>query len=1434
MAEIYKAGIDAGSTTVKLVICAPDGSLLFSRYRRHHSLTLGTIGEMLLEARQHLGNLVLDLVLTGSAGMGVAESFQFPFIQEVVASTKIIRRRWPDVRTLIEVGGEDSKIAFFDDRFQPDIRMNGNCAGGTGAFIEQMAVLLNEPLNKLDELAQKSSALYPIASRCGVFAKTDVQALLSNRVSREDIAASVFHAMAIQVISTLSRGHDIENKVLFAGGPLTFFPSLRAAFIRLLQLDPEKDIAAGEHPELMAAVGAALCHEEGLVIEIEKCLQLIQNGTMRGCKEDQKRLPPLFHDQGEVDAWEEEHRQKRVRRVDVSELQGVPCFLGIDSGSTTTKLVLMDEEKRVALTWYQLNGGDAIGAARRGLLFLRDACRAAGVVPFVARTAVTGYGEDLIRAAFAIDDGVVETVAHYRAARHFLPDVSFILDIGGQDMKAIYVRDGGIADIQINEACSSGCGSFIETLANSLKISVSDFAGVACRAEAPFDLGTRCTVFMNSRVKQALREGATVGDISAGLASSVIGNTLYKVLKLHDPSALGDKIVVQGGTFRNPAVLRAFEREIGRQVIRPDISEVMGAYGAALTALQNHLAEPARVSTFPGLDAEAQENIIGKRELRCGGCENNCKVVRISFSGGRNYFTGNRCERHFSNKGAGGQSANLSPKGENLFLDRLKLVFDQPLMPERKPLLTFGIPRALNMFENFPFWANFLTACGFQVVLSDPSDTRLFERGIRTVMSDNICFPGKLANGHILDLIEKNVDRILYPIVVFEAKEDADTLNSFNCPVVTGYPDVIRSAIAPEGRYGIPLDCPVVSFRSRELLEKQLYAFFHGYGISRKTISAAVKQGREAQHRVREEMSRRAAALIEKARAEKRFAVVIAGRPYHADPLVNHGLPEMLAGMGVDVIPESAVPVANDGHVLKDISVLSQWAYTNRILAVSRFVAANPHLELLQLTSFGCGLDAISTDEARDIMSEKGKVYTLIKMDEISNLGAVRIRLRSMLDVAKEKAQSFRQDAAMPGFAPAVEKTFEDRTIIVPWFSPFYSPVIPAVFASLGCKVELLAPQERSSVEVGLRYVNNDVCYPALIVIGDIVKALQSGKWSPGKTTVLLTQTFGQCRASSYVPLARKALAAAGFGEVPVVSLSDGDKLSQSGIPVDQKRLVKRLALGLMFTDPLSKMALATAPRELQPGSAMALQKKYLDALGILVGREDFGILLDMLKAAIRDFNMIPVHGDPVPVIGLLGEIFVKHNEFSNNNIVDWFREKGVEVVVPPLLSFFEQRFVNEEFDQKSFMKSSLRDRVVLGLLDRYIGFYLHRVEAAMKGFRYNRGTRSLKELAQEAGNVASLANQAGEGWLLPAEIIAMVRQGIDHIVCLQPFGCLANHIIGKGVEKRLKGLYPQLNLLYIDMDPGITEVNILNRLHLMVMSVQEGIKRPRLKAEGE
>jgi predicted nucleotide-binding protein (sugar kinase/HSP70/actin superfamily) len=737
----------------------------------------------------------------------------------------------------------------------------------------------------------------------------------------------------------------------------------------------------------------------------------------------------------------------------------------------------------------------------------------------------------------------------------------------------------------------------------------------------------------------------------------------------------------------------------------------------------------------------------------------------------------------------------------------------------------------LNLYENFPFWCALLTHCGFRVVLSAPSGAKLFEKGVGTVMSDNICFPGKLAHGHILDLIEKGVDRIFYPMVVFEGREDPDTQNSFNCPIVTGYPDVVRSAIDPEGRFGVPIDSPVVSFKDTALLKKQLHLFLKAFGIGKKRVAEAMERGLEAQRETQRALQKRAAVVMEKAREEQRFAMVVSGRPYHSDPLINHGLPELLAGFGVDVIPENAVPLAADGS-LKGSAVLTQWAYTNRILSVAKVVAQTPHLEMLQITSFGCGLDAISADEVREIIRGAGKIYSLIKMDEITNLGAVRVRLRSMLEAIRERSRTGKP-AGRQGHRdhPSGEKS-EGRTILIPWFSPLYSPFIPAVFASFGCRVELLPPQDRASVDVGLRYVNNDMCYPAVILIGDIIKALQSGKHDPEKTAVLLTQTFGQCRASNYLPLARKALASAGFGGVPVISLSAEETHPRSGLPIDRNKLIKRLALGLIFSDALARVTLATAPHEIRTGSSMALQQKYIAETGRFAGEGDFEALLEMLREAVRDFNALPVDNATAPMVGVLGEIFVKHNAFSNNNIVDWLISQGVEVVVPPLLSFFEQRFVNEEFDQRACLKRSFRDLVMTRLIDRYVRLYRIRVERVMKNFRYYRRQHDLRELAEETSRATSLANQAGEGWLLPAEMIAMLKGGVGNIVCLQPFGCLANHVIGKGVEKKLKSLYKRLNLLFLDMDPGMSEVNILNRLHFIVMSAREGMQTKRLSSE--
>ncbi len=1418
MKKAYLSGVDIGSTTAKVVICDEAGSVIFSRYLRHKARTEETAQKIFKEALHELGNIEIDLVVTGSAGMGTAETFGLPFIQEVVASAQFIRRNYPEVRTFIEIGGEDSKIIFFDDHFRPDIRMNGSCAGGTGAFIDQMALLLDVPLSEFNALAEKAVSIYPIASRCGVFAKTDIQALLSQDVSKEDIAASVFHAVALQVLSALSRGRDIENKILIGGGPLTFYPALRKALINILGLDDPNGLIIPENPHLIPAMGAAFARngQPPHLARIRDLLALPGTGVRQKAGMATRRLPPLFETRAKFESWQDGHSKDRVSRVRLAQVKDRDLFFGIDSGSTTTKLVIIDEQGRFILGHYGPNKGDPIEAVKEGLSLFRQKFKEAGFRPRIIRTAATGYGEELIRAAFGLNDGVVETMAHYRAARRFDKEVSFILDIGGQDMKAIHIRDHAVSDIQVNEACSSGCGSFIETFARSLGYDISEFAELACEKNAPFDLGTRCTVFMNSKVKQALREGASISDISAGLAYSVIKNSIYKVLKLRDIRSLGDRIVVQGGTFRNPAVLRAFELLLNKDVIRSDIPELMGAYGAALTALANHRERPVESNRFDAIGGPDISVDFTKKELNCGGCENRCPVVRLTFANGNRFYTGNRCERYFSNR------PEASNRGANLIAEQIDILFNRNTEPEKESILTLGIPRCLNMYENFPFWSAFLVTCGFRVVLSSPSDSRLFEKGASTVMSENICFPAKLAHGHIFDLMEKGVDRIFYPTVVHEKREYTGVLNSFNCPVVTGYPDLLKSAVDPKRRQGIPLDNPAVSFRDKELMKRQLHLYVRQFGVDYRTVARGVETGLAAQEEYKKELVSRARAIIERAGNKGRMVVVLAGRPYHIDPLINHGVPELLAGLGVDVISENAVP-AEKNQSLSDINVLTQWTYVNRLYTAARWVCKNRQTQLVQLISFGCGPDAVSADEVKEIIRESGKIYTLIKMDEIANLGAVKIRLRSMLEAVKEnqnRAQKVKEDVKI------VNRVFmakdRRRTLIAPYFSPFYSPLVPAVFRPLGYRVDVLPPQDKSSVELGLKNINNDMCYPAVLVAGDIIKAFESGRYDPKNTSVILTQTGGQCRASSYVSLIKKGLAAAGLDNVPVVALSTKDINPQPGFIINEKELVKRMTLGVIFTDPLAQMYLATVAREEMPGTSKALHTKYLSEMEPGIELADYHYLLKVLENAVADFNKANIINRPVPKIGVVGEIFVKYNFFSNANIIQWFSERGVEVTLPYLQNFFTQRFVNETFDQKAFFKHSIVDSLKHKLLDIYVRYHLSQIDKVMQEFRFYRKPFDLKDLAEITSEVVSLANQFGEGWLLTAEMIAMLNEGTGNIVCLQPFGCIANHITGRGLERKLKEMFPHLNLLSLDMDAGASEVNILNRLHFMIVAAKE------------
>ncbi|WP_291346343.1 acyl-CoA dehydratase activase-related protein [Desulfobacula sp.] len=1422
-------GIDIGSTTAKVVIYDGDGSMIFSYYRRHNARAVETVRQIFKEAYQTLGDIKLDLAVTGSAGMGAAETFGLPFVQEVVASACFIKKNYPKIRTFAEIGGEDSKIIFFDTQFRPDIRMNGSCAGGTGAFIDQMAVLLNVNVLDLNALAEKAVNIYPIASRCGVFAKTDIQALLSRHVSKEDIAASVFHSVALQVITALSHGRDIESKILIGGGPLTFYPELRKAFKNVLKIDNPDDLIIPDRPELIPAMGAAINRDNTpYQVRISEFLLVPENGQNRemnssvSCiqkpSSDVKRLPPLFKNRVEVELWQKRHNKTRISRINVKEVKDRELFLGIDSGSTTTKLVLVDEQGQFVLGHYGANNGNPIQAVKEGLSYLKEKFLKAGFLPHIVRTAATGYGESLIKSAFGLNDGIVETMAHYKAARRFDSDVSFILDIGGQDMKAIFINDHVISDIQVNEACSSGCGSFIETFAHSLGYEISDFAAIACEKNAPFDLGTRCTVFMNSRVKQAFRENASVSDISAGLAYSVIKNTLYKVLKLKDTAELGDKIVVQGGTFRNQAVLRALELLLDKEVVRSDIPELMGAYGAALTAINNHRLEPDELIVFNGFENPDTGTQFSKKEILCKGCENQCAISKLTFANGKYFFTGNRCEKYFSN------NPEIKHKSKNLIADQIELIFNHDIKPEGDPILTYGIPRCLNMYENFPFWNTFLTTCGFKVVLSSPSNFKLYEKGASSVMSENICFPAKLAHGHIVDLIEKKVDRIFYPTVVYEQQEFSDALNSFNCPVVTGYPDLLKSAVNPAKKHHIPLDNPPISFKDTPLLKKQLHLFFKQFGVDFKTVSKGVEQGLTKQKGVKKELKSRANVLINKAKSEGRMVIVLAGRPYHIDPLINHGIGDFLTELGVDVISENAIPSSTD-QTLSGVNVLTQWSYVNRLYGAAKWVASTQNIQLVQLTSFGCGPDAVSADEIKEIIHNSGKIYTLIKMDEIANLSAVKIRLRSMLEAVKENTAKPHKDQ---GNGKKANRIFmqkdRERTLIAPYFSPFYSSLIPAAFRSLGYRVDVLPPQDRASVELGLKAVNNDMCYPTILVAGDIIKAFKSKRYDPDKTAVILTQTGGQCRASSYVSLIKKGLADADLADVPVISISAEEINHQPGFAINGKELVKRLGLGVIFADPLARMYLSTIVREEIPGTSAALHAKYLLKMETGIEKADYHYLLNLLKEAVNDFNRVRIKDKPVPRIGIVGEIFVKYNFFSNGNIAEWLSNQGIEVVLPSLQSFFAQRFINESFNQKAFFKFSPVDNIKTRLLEIYANYHLFRIDRVMQEFRFYRKHNSLKDLAENTSKVVSLANQFGEGWLLTAEMIAMLNEGIGNIVCLQPFGCIANHITGRGIEKKLKEIFPYLHLLSLDMDAGVSEVNILNRLYFMIDGAREEI----------
>ena len=1472
-----RLGIDVGSTTVKLAVIDDNDHLVYANYERHHTDVRATAKELFARAQRVIGDTPMRVSITGSGGMLLAKWLDLEFVQEVIASKRAVETLIPQTDCAIELGGEDAKIIYFDNGIEQ--RMNGTCAGGTGAFIDQMASLLHTDASGLNELAKGATQIHPIASRCGVFAKSDVQPLLNEGAAPADVAASIFQAVANQTVSGLACGHPIRGYVAFLGGPLQYLSELRHRFYVTLNLD-EEHIIVPENAHLFVATGAALAGESDKYITFAEAIRLLED-----LKDTQgsevARLDPLFSTEEDYQEFKARHDQQVVPKGDLTSYHG-RVFIGIDAGSTTMKAAVVGEDGELLYTWYGNNNGDILGTARTITDDIYDKMPADCTIGHVT---TTGYGEQILIEALRADSGEIETVAHLRGAKAFIPDVEFILDIGGQDMKCLQVKDGVIEHIMLNEACSSGCGSFIESFAVSMNMSVQEFAEAAVHATSPVDLGSRCTVFMNSRVKQAQKEGATIGDVAAGLSYSVIKNALFKVIKLRDFDEIGKYCVVQGGTFMSDATLRAFELLTGRDVIRPDVAGCMGAYGAALLARDR----AGETGTSGLLSREKIDNLQVKHtNVHCGRCSNNCLLTINDFGEGHRFITGNRCEK---GAGAGKRSKNDAP---NLFEYKNKLLFDRPVLSEEEATRgTVGIPRALNMYENYPFWHAFFTKLGFRVVLSDQTNGKTYEAGIESMPSESVCYPAKLSHGHIMNLIAKDPDFIWMPCIRWERKEDEGATNHYNCPIVMSYPQALELNVDElgEGSKVEFLD-PFIPYDKKSELKRRLYELIseqrekdaaegrgrvRGAHITRAEIDEAVNAAWQADVDFHNAMHRKGDEALRWIEEHDAHGIVLAGRPYHNDPEINHAIPELVHSFGFAVLTEDSV--AHKMLPERPIRVVDQWMFHSRLYRAARFVATRNDLDLIQLFSFGCGLDALTTDEVQEILEASGKIYTMLKVDQVSNLGAARIRIRSLMAALKEQREELERKSTAgqicevapegmvcadgtperarkdePGRVPVYResasaafkkvrytKEMQDAgyTILAPQMSPIHFELVEELLKNEGFNAVLLPSVDQGAVDMGLKYVNNDICYPSILVTGQIMEAVLSGKYDLSRTAVLITQTGGGCRATNYIALIRKALKDSGHPEVPVISLTAASGLDEdnSGFNIFKPELLVKALYALLYGDLIMQLLYRVRPYEAEAGAADALYDRMMaEAKGVLLSasrRSFYGLC----QRTVDAFEALPLVNDrSKPRVGVVGEILVKFHPTANNQVVRVIEQEGCEANVPGLVDFFlfgMTNAINMKDELGTKATSRFTHKAGIKLIEGFREPINKMLEASTRFEPYP----SVWELAEKAGQVLSLCTTMGVGWLLTAEMCDLIETGTPNIVCCSPFACLPNHVVGKAVIKRLREMHPESNIVAVDYDPGASEVNQLNRIKLMISVAKENYRNNRgegFKLEGD
>ena len=1677
-----RVGLDIGSTTVKAVVLDQSDSLgdtLFSDYRRHHANVRATVAGLLVDIHKKLvdlgrGDEPIRLSITGSGGLALADNLHVPFIQEVIAETEAIDKEYPQADVIIELGGEDAKITYLKPT--PEQRMNGSCAGGTGAFIDQMSTLLDTDAAGLNEMAKSYENLYPIASRCGVFAKTDLQPLINDGAAKPDLAASIFTAVATQTIAGLASGRPIHGTVIFLGGPLFFMSELRAAFQRALEGKVDEFIVPTD-AHLYVAYGSALqadtdSDDQGHHFEAYTCDEILKRlDELKNLPSNTPTMPPLFPTEADREDFNKRHHKEHIH-IGTREGAHGPHFLGIDAGSTTIKATLVNDDREIVWSSYANNEGSPLTAAINIVKKIQSELPEGA---WIARSCATGYGEGLITTGLHLDEGVVETMAHYRGAEMVSPGVTAVIDIGGQDMKYLAITDGVIDSIAVNEACSSGCGSFLQTFAMSMGLTIQEFTQKALASTHPVDLGSRCTVFMNSSVKQAQKEGASIEDIAAGLCYSVVRNALYKVIKLRDSGELGDTVVVQGGTFLNDAVLRAFELLTEREVTRPNIAGLMGAFGAALTARMHYediadddnahvgadgrsvdaaAAEESAAGDEPNAAAHAGEIVVDgvrhtvssiltgealnemsmttERDV-CKLCQNHCKLTITTFSDGSRFVTGNRCER-------GGDAKKKRSDRPNLYDYKYKRCFAYRRLTDKNATRgEIGIPRALNMYENYPFWFTLLTSLGFKVMISGRSSHELFETGIESIASENICYPAKLVHGHIKWLLNKGMKTIFYPCVSYEDNLVPNTDNHYNCPVVANYPLVVGANMPelrdPDVRYMHPY----FNLANHELMVDRIVEEFAWASVSREEAETAVKaayaEDKVFKHDVQQEGLKALAYMKE----HDCRGIVLAGRPYHIDPEINHGIPETICALGMVVLSEDSICELQPGEKLDltdflsegeedprkknangfrhvddrkvtvnrmPLRVTNQWAYHSRLYAAAHFVASYPGLELVQLNSFGCGLDAITTDQVAEILADKADVYTLLKIDEVSNLGAAKIRLRSLKAAVEEreankarmakaalatsdesgsaesdaprnaahaaaqaaarKAQEQAEsdlataqaalaeaqaavaaaeakvkaadrpvdaadagsDAAAPANAPKstgfrktgskaptpgrqvlldatmaanpkltkamrdaskraakrdiadvrlaalgdgttndaanaksksaksksghnnatmsryahrekfVKDMKKDYTIVAPQMSPIHFSLVESVIRSGGYKFDILKHASREDVETGLKYVNNDACYPAIMVIGQLIDAILEGKYDPDKVCLAITQTGGMCRATNYFGLIRKALIDAGYPQIPVIAISTQGLEDNPGFKVTPA-LLHRTVKALILGDLLMKCLYRVRPYEVEKGAANRLYEQW-DVI-VREALEHHGFSKTAAKTPwlkrrylpypvlareiVKSFDALPLKDVPRKVrVGVVGEILVKYQPDANNHVVDVIESQDCEAVVPGIMEFMTTRPYITDWNEKYLGTGGNKTLYALmrWSLDRYNAPIKAAIATSHGKFKQD---DPMPELVEKAAEVTSIGVQAGEGWLLTAEILELIEQGCPNVICAQPFACLPNHVTGRGMFGKIRRLHPEANIVSIDYDPGASEANQLNRIKLMIAAAKKAHK---------